>query len=546
MALRASCWLIVESILIPEGFLKWFYLSFYIHPLLLFLCQIFLWVKLLQTWLLIIFSLPIRIMSFLFSTISRFLSSILSSFSFTRSINTDQFTNEAEEPEITQLISQYRIADSYSLQTDGLRKCEIQVLKLQRQEFEVGRNHIQTSCLDDEILEEPSMHIDEDTSSQEYSSSSSSCSFTLTTQDFEDVDMVEFISFISNSTSPTQGGERNTDCSSSLPSAEQELLNTNREEDLDSFYHEYTEKMRWFDLLNQERSCGISAVLNKKLASPCSFESIKSVEPSVPYVFWSKVAQKKLLRSLESDFELVYVAQTCLSWEALHHQYRKVETIACCSTSQRGAFYENVAGRFQKFQILLERFMEDESCEGKRHWNYVHRKLSHMSLLQVPEVSGYSEEGEDESQGEAMRAVELLKGIEKCIKAFWLYVKCDKKRPRWKFRSFMWTRPPVEDPRDLQYLADLNKTLQTKELWLKDLKGKKKCWLRTIVNPLEESQKKEILFTMIEMKLVRRVLKMSIISTSQLKWCQDKLSSIEFREGRVFRGFSTGSLFPSS
>ncbi|KAK4426201.1 hypothetical protein Salat_1388600 [Sesamum alatum] len=44
MALLASCWLIVESFIIPHGlFLKCFYLSFYIHPIFLLFSQIFLW-----------------------------------------------------------------------------------------------------------------------------------------------------------------------------------------------------------------------------------------------------------------------------------------------------------------------------------------------------------------------------------------------------------------------------------------------------------------------------------------------------------------------
>lgn len=127
--------------------------------------------------------------------------------------------------------------------------------------------------------------------------------------------------------------------------------------------------------------------MNKQLASLSSFEDIKPVEFSIPQISWSKMARRRLIRSLESDFELVYVAQSCLSWEVLHYQYRKVEALLC-SNSQNAAFYDNVIERFQKFQILLERFMEDERCEGKRYWNYVQRRLTSSSLLQVPQVSG--------------------------------------------------------------------------------------------------------------------------------------------------------------
>lgn len=132
----------------------------------------------------------------------------------------------------------------------------------------------------------------------------------------------------------------------------------------------------------------LGAVLRKQLSSPNSFEyEMKPTDLPVQYISWSKVARKRLLKSLESDLELVYVAQSCLSWEALHHQYRKIEAL-CCSASQNGVFYGNIAARFQKFQVLLERFVEDDSCGGKRHFNYVHRRFSQKNLLQVPEVSG--------------------------------------------------------------------------------------------------------------------------------------------------------------
>lgn len=65
--------------------------------------------------------------------------------------------------------------------------------------------------------------------------------------------------------------------------------------------------------------------------------------------------------SLESDLELIYVAQMCLSWEALYYQYRKIESII--NTQKEALFHNCTAGNFQNFQVLLERFMEDEKCE---------------------------------------------------------------------------------------------------------------------------------------------------------------------------------------
>lgn len=331
--------------------------------------------------------------------------------------------------------------------------------------------------------------------------------------------------------------------SSVLPIVESEAISgVPARKEYEPFYREYSERMRWFDTLNYERTLGISAILTKGMGTPTLFERKKPTDISAPYFSWSKMARKKLLRSLESDFEMVYVAQSCLSWEALHRQYKTVEALAC---STNGVFHHNVAAKFQNFQILLERFMEDERCEGKRFWSYVKGRFSLNSLLQVPELSGYTED-EEGMRAEGTKVREVLKAIEKCIDAFWAFVDTDiNKKSRWKIQSLLWTYPPVDDPRDLELLAHLTETLQKKQLWLKNLQGKRKCWLRRVTNPLEESQTKEILFTMIDMKLVSRVLKMNMISSPQLKWCQEKLHSIEFKEGKVMRG-GTSPFFPSS
>jgi hypothetical protein len=53
----------------------------------------------------------------------------------------------------------------------------------------------------------------------------------------------------------------------------------------------------------------------------------------------------------------------------------------------------------------------------------------------------------------------------------------------------------------------------------------------------------EILCTMIDMKLVSRVLQMPVVTTSQLQWCKEKIDNIEFKEGMIIRA-CTGPLFP--
>lgn len=128
----------------------------------------------------------------------------------------------------------------------------------------------------------------------------------------------------------------------------------------------------------------LGAIEERQLGSPSPFMTEAGVALHLP---WSKTTKRRLLGSVESDFEMVYVAQACLSWEALHHQYRKVKEIEFCS-SENNIFCSNVFAEFQKFRVLLERFMENEHSEGTRVLNFVQGRFSFKSLLQVPEFSG--------------------------------------------------------------------------------------------------------------------------------------------------------------
>ncbi|XP_007032554.2 PREDICTED: uncharacterized protein LOC18601528 [Theobroma cacao] len=547
MAYLASCWLLIESIVIPDGyFLKWFYLSFYIHPAFLFACQIFLWLKLLTRCILVVFIYPFRIISFVCSYVYRFCRNcIIYIFSFFRVTNLQVVEEVGSNLEVVK----FSVGSQYQLVSLGISSsilpsipCKTEVVGLQRDELEDANG-----CEDNEILpgrenshkEDWSFCLHKDLNSDEYSSS-----FCISSPSIDEAYLNEYSPLFSSFSSPfmKEYSLPPAACSSGSPVSEREVITRATDEvESEEFYKKYSERMGWFDVLNHDRTCGISAILNKEEGIPSSLESIKAKDFSIPYISWSKIDKKMLLRSIKSDFELVYVAQSCLTWEALHHQYRKVKFL----TFSNYLFSDDVAGEFQNFHVLLERFMEDERCyQGKRVWNYVQKRFASKSLLQVPKLSGFLEDEKERIKGETVHAKHVLKTIEECIRAFGKFVATDRKRLWWKFKSSSWTYPPVEDPRDLELLADVTRRLQKKELGLKELQGKQRCWFNKAVNPVEESQKEAILLTMIEMKLVSRVLQMSILSSAQLKWCREKLENIEFKRGRLFRT-SSGPLFPS-
>lgn len=96
---------------------------------------------------------------------------------------------------------------------------------------------------------------------------------------------------------------------------------------------------------------------------------------------------KKFIRELHSDLEVVYVGQLCLSWEFLHWQYEKsLELWESDPYSIRK--YNEVAGEFQQFQVLIQRFIENEPFEGPRVQNYIKNRCVLRNLLQVPVIRG--------------------------------------------------------------------------------------------------------------------------------------------------------------
>lgn len=401
MAFLASCWLIIESIVIPPGyFLKWFYLSFYIHPFLLCACQVFLCLKWLKRCILALLSYPFRVVCFFVFCVYKFCRCcIIYIFSFIKEVDSEE-------------VLIFEAADNISQnQLISLCICSSMPSKAWKTEF-VDAN----GCEDNhEILPGRESWNMEDWSfyclqkdSSAYECSSSFC----ITPSMDESYLNESSPLFSSLSSPLMQECSLPACSSSSQVSEREVITTARDEDeSDGFYKTYSERMRWFDILNHERTRGISeyfsligtfrcnlivlidwlllgAIMNKEVGIPSSLENIKVKDLTIPYISWSKQDKKNLLRSLQSDFVLVYVGQSCLTWEALHHQHRKVKLLSFTNC----LFAGNLAKDFQNFQVLLERFLEEERYvyKGKRAWNYVQARLASKTLLQVPKLTGIS------------------------------------------------------------------------------------------------------------------------------------------------------------
>lgn len=118
----------------------------------------------------------------------------------------------------------------------------------------------------------------------------------------------------------------------------------------------------------------ILAHLSQNMKPPCRRKS--GTDPS-----------EKFMKELQVDLETVYVGQTCLSWEFLRWQYEKARELPD-SDPYRSHQYNQVAGEFQQFQVIVQRFIENESFQGPRLPNYVKNRCVLRNLLQVPVIKG--------------------------------------------------------------------------------------------------------------------------------------------------------------
>ncbi|XP_023641614.1 uncharacterized protein LOC17891335 isoform X2 [Capsella rubella] len=571
MAILSTCWLIVESIVIRDGFLKSSNMRLYMHPLVLFLCQLLIWFSLFFLWLLpsvrTLYNAYSSFLVTLYKLFSSFLRVIMVRREVTCNIESSQdLKNTLNKLELARSIHSPIPAFSFSFkyQVDtqlkvllALREGKIFVEEDEGDFFYDFDQEDVVELLETEGEEEEEQGIDDIVDAVNIEKNLELESQTvpldqevensITTNDDEEED-------IENSdveTDLSSLGASDRDHSSplsiaSLDSACQDSIlvenPTQRgveDVETDQVYKNYCERMRWYDILSRDRTYGLSAIMNQVTASSLSL--------------WGETAEKRLKQSIKRDLELVYVAQSCLSWEALLNQYITVRDHLKPADSRGGLYEDDISRDFQNFQVLLERFLEDESCQGKRVLSFVQRRVELMSFFQVPRLSGYNREGPHEG-AEERQDKQVLKAIERCIEVFYDFLKVDIKKPLiWERLKTSLTNSPLkelEDPKDFKLFLDLKYSLQKEQL-LKEMQGnKKKIWFKKKYSNMEETIERDghdllVRFIMIDLKLVSRVLHMSLVSSSHLKWCQQKLNNIHFNGDKISRTFSP-ILFPSS
>ncbi|CAL9761163.1 unnamed protein product [Musa acuminata subsp. burmannicoides] len=545
MACLSWCWIIVDHVLLGEGFDRWRRLSFFVHPVFVVLFQLYVFAQLLITSLSNPIFCAFRIARSVIVTVFLFVRCFLFDVSEVDEISS--FTTNASQtpanPDTFQCIVTHDDCGGH------LQVCSLRLYSEGGEdgdeEHEESSLHVEHSSILGELnfasashhlfpgLQERAYELADE---EEEESTASSVAYdlydprlSLDIYEYGDADRMD-----------DHGGLMvQTEDDPDIDDYSQHVSVFRTESkwvEIDLFYENYRGRMRWFDQLNDERRIAVSVVLGKKLGATSFHDRIDPLNFSFPVV-----AHKKLAKSIESDFELVYVGQSCLSWEALCHQHRKVKLI---SDAHRGCFHGEVAERFQQFQILLERFIETENCEGKRFWNYAQTKFCNAQLLQIPDVSGYVEDVGEGTKGETMEGSQVSEAIEKAMSSFWLFLRSDNKRCRGILKKLKLSDCQVEDPKDLQLFTSLSKEAHKKKVKMKVLVKKSRS---TKTTPPREEIQVENLICLVYINLVIRVLKMSVVTSAQLRWCHEKLSSIEFKQGIVRTPPNAGGLlFPHS
>ncbi|KAF8399473.1 hypothetical protein HHK36_015339 [Tetracentron sinense] len=318
-------------------------------------------------------------------------------------------------------------------------------------------------------------------------------------------------------------------------------------EELHQIYKSYREGMRKFDILNYQKMYAMGFLQSKDpLQSISSRKStIMAIKSHLSQNIWLFKRQKpkadpmmKFIRELQSDLEMVYVGQVCLSWEFLHWQYEEAQELE--ESDPHGVHqYNQVAGEFQQFQVLMQRFIENEPFQGPRVQNYVKNRCVIRNLLQVPVIKEDClkdiKKGRRRQRGDnAITSAMLTDIIGESIRIFWEFIQADKAEDNAILKGLWGTQVELQDPADSELLMDIRINLQKKEKKLKDILRSGQCILKRFQkNHEDRSDQVLCFFSQVDMKLVSRVLSMRRIRTDQLLWCHKKINKISFVDRKI-------------
>ncbi|CAN4086710.1 unnamed protein product [Withania somnifera] len=274
-------------------------------------------------------------------------------------------------------------------------------------------------------------------------------------------------------------------------------------------------------------------------------ESLRSIQ-SCPRSISDRIVHKLATRNRKSsdfrhnpyhELETAYVAQVCLAWEALSWNYKYFKSLRASRLEEEDpGCPAYVAQHFQQFQVLLQRYIENEPYEhGKRPEIYARMRSLAPKLLQVPEYRDSDEEKGEENLWSRISSDSFLGIMEEAMRTFMKFLKADRENPCQVLMTafFRRNKRASTDPTLLLLLKKVNKKKKSR---VKDIGRSGKCSLGK--RRLIQEEEIEILMGLIDLKVVSRVLRMSEVNDEQLHWCEDKMSKVRVSDGILYRDAS--------
>uniref|UniRef100_A0A5B7BZN7 Ribosomal protein L34Ae n=1 Tax=Davidia involucrata TaxID=16924 RepID=A0A5B7BZN7_DAVIN len=299
-------------------------------------------------------------------------------------------------------------------------------------------------------------------------------------------------------------------------------------------FQKYDEEMLFLDRISAQ-----------KLHETESLRSIQACPRSISERIVYKLTTKN---KKSSDFkqnpyqelEGAYVAQICLTWEALNWNYKYFQRLRASRRESDPGCPAHIAQQFQQLQVLLQRYIENEPYEhGRRPEVYARMRILAPKLLQVPEYRDSDDETKEEGFRSRISSVSFLLIMEESIRTFMNFLKADRESHCQILAAcFRRNRRGSIDPTRLLLMKKVNKK---KQLKLKDLRRAGKCLRK---RRLKEEEEMEILMALIDIKVVSRVLRMSELSEEQLHWCAEKMNKVSVGDGKLQRD-SSPLFFPA-
>ncbi|KAK7271253.1 hypothetical protein RJT34_26992 [Clitoria ternatea] len=298
-------------------------------------------------------------------------------------------------------------------------------------------------------------------------------------------------------------------------------------------FQKYEEEMSFLDRISAQKLHETESLRSIKV-------SPRSISERIVYKLSSinKKPAGDIRHNPYHELEGAYVAQICITWEALNCNYKNFQY----KRASRGNEVDvgcpaTIAQKFQQFQVLLQRYVENEPYEhGRRPEIYARVRHLAPKLLLVPE---YRESEDDNAIHSKISSASFLIIMEDGIRTFMSFLKADKEKPCQALTAFFRrNRRHLVDPTLLHLIKKVN---QKKKMKVKDLRRSRKCLRK---RKLKEEEEMEILMALIDLKVVSRVLRMSELSEEQLHWCEEKMSKVRVVDGKLQRD-SNPLFFPA-